>query len=465
MIARLALRNVFSEDSAPNSLHYPLFVLTLVAVASSYAFNTVGEQASFVRGGVGIPRGFEDLVAWSTLALSCVLGLVVLLLGLCVADIRSHEMRILSSLGLSRGRAVAMVLCEQAIVLLAALATGIPTGVLFSHALVFVTAFSFFGTVESFGFFLSPRAFGVTLLALLPMACAMALSAVLVASRRTPRVPAGKSPHPRQAPSRLCGCVRLGAGLALIGLSCLWLGWPCLMLVRDRGGFASQVMTGSPLSLAILFLGTWEALRGLGGVMASGGTCAHGRGPRGVLRAISGVDMGLLFWQASLPLSLATSCLALVGYQLAGALGSAHVEATSLDVGAMAYLGGYSSFVLGVAAGTTMAGAVGAHLRSSNREYLSLYGLGLPSGLVLGSQRRRVIGGFAVPCGMAAADVILCLAGRGLARTPYGTPWSQEGVVLAVLLCAVVLGPYLGTTMVSVRNSLRAEAVGRQLRW
>lgn len=460
MIARLALGNVLPRGGAHNSLHYPAFVLVLVATAAFYAFGSVDEQLSFVVGGVAPPRGLESLVDGATMALSLVLGLVMLVMGLRVVDLRRHEMHILSAFGLSEARIFLLMLCEQGIVLVMAFAVGLAVGLLFSHVLVFVTAALFAGHAEGFGAFLCVRALGTAARGVLPLVGAMVVSAALLVPRR-----GGSRRKGFGVPRRGAACAWLVVGVALVALSCLGLGWPCVVVVRGSDGWLRPVMQGAAISLVALFMGTWATLRGLGeDLRCSPGRLSLHRG-YGVLGTISRMELGRLLERRAPSLAFATVCLALVWYQLAGALGSCEMREASFDVPSMVYLGCYASFLLCVAAGTVLSATVGAHAISSNGEYLTLYGLGFPSGSVRRSQRRRIAWGFLVPLAMSFLEVVGYLAKEGLGTTPYGAGWSFQGVLLSLGFVGVILAAYLGTTLVSTRNSLRQAAVARHMGW
>lgn len=453
--------NVFT-GGRPNHLHYPFFVLVLVAVATFYAFGTVGEQLSFVAAGDVASDALGSLVADVTPVLSVDLGLVALLLSRHVAGLRRSEMRTLSSLGLAPGGVFILVTCEQGLVLASALAVGLPIGVLFSHALVFVAAAILSAPVSGFGFFFSPGALRSCLLAILPVVVATLSCAATMAVREGMPEREGR-PWRWLPPTRTLTVARLVVGTALVGLSTLRLGLPSALLVVRGGGQVARVTSAPPVSVLLLAFGTWEALRALGDLLARGGMPRH-RG-RGVMVPISHLELGRLLGEDALPLSFATTCAALAGFQLVGAFGSAGAADASLDVPLMVYLASYVSFVLYVVAGTTLAASVGMRVLSSGEEYLTLYGLGLSPEAIRHSQPWRVVWGFAVPVVLAALDVTACLVGERLGSAPPGAGWSSQGAMAAVVLGTVVLACYLGTSVVSVRNSLRQEANAHQIRW
>lgn len=464
MLARLAWRNLLLRRGPSRALHYPFFVIVMVSVAACYAFSTIDAQVSLLEGGDVLPRGFEGAMGRAAMVASVAVCLTMMVEYRCVAVLRRDELDTLRLLGLSYGDVCLMLWCEDSVVLLVGVAVGLLAGVLFSHVLVFVTAAMLSARVVGFGLFLSPAALGTTAGALAPIAATMLLSTLVVVPRR--RYRGGGQMRARRevrGPRWAAVACVLIAGLAAVVSSCSLLEWPCVEVLRDAGGQLVEGARGTPWAIALLSLGTVGLIWAMGEALPALGRCWE-RHRGSVVSSLTCAQVGGLMSSYAYELTFSTVCLTLVGYQLAGALGSRMDPQTPLDLPAMAYLGSFLSFMLLVCASTTLSSVVGLHVQLSGGEYLTLHDLGLSRQAVWRLQRRRIMLGFGVPIALSLAYLLAFLSRRGIQTTPYGMAWSPAGVALAALMCGTVLLAYAMTSTVSVRNSLRSEFVrARQL--
>lgn len=466
MVARVALRDMASRHGAFGTSYYPLFLFALMLSASFYAFNSTDGQLLFLQGGSGLPLGFGWTVRTMTMALALVAGMTMAILNVSMASLRSREMATLLALGATRPRIVAMMALEEGVVLVGALVAGIPIGVLFSHALVFVTAFFLSSTVVGFGPFLSLEALSAVVEGFVPVVVLTLLSCLAFVMLRDDRM------LPLQRISRGLGrdwhlawaLALLLGGFALCASSLSRFDWVCIRVVRHKDGWVGTTFQGEPLSAVLLLLGIWCVLCGLGGVLSHLPRRVHARG-RVVARAFALTKTADLICTEGFTLSLSTIMLTFVVYQLVEGFTSAMVMDSSFDVPATLYLSVFSSFVLLVSVGTNLASSVGTYVAQSSREYLALLDLGIPQAAVLCSQRMVVLAGFGFPTALSLFGVMFICAWRGMLSFSVGVILPHWIPLSSCVLCVIVLAVYLLTALGSVANTLRSEARASQHRW
>lgn len=261
MLIRLAFGNVVSHRGG----YVPFLTVTAVVVALFYAFGTIDGQTSFIQGGADLPMRYDLLVDYVTLALSCAVGVIDLLLVSSSAVFYRREQAMLLVMGLERWRLMAVGVLEQAFVVTLGLVAGIPLGILLSQVLVFVTAAILSGTVEGYHFFLSAASFWGTLRCGLVIFLLSSVSSALLAWQASPRNlsnPASRAPV-RSRPALSAAVLALGFVSTTVGA--LMLGQVDLRRVIATGDGAWQPVA----SLVLLALGTYGVIQGTAGLSAA----------------------------------------------------------------------------------------------------------------------------------------------------------------------------------------------------
>ncbi len=160
MLARLALGNV--RRSARDYAVY--FVTLVLGVAVFYAFNTISNQADFLKPEYGAILGMlGNVMVGLTVFLAFVLGFLMVYANNYLMRRRKRELGLYQVLGMRRSQVSVILMLETLMVSAVSLAVGVGLGVLASQMLVFVTAALFHEQVTAFSFQFSPEALAMTL--------------------------------------------------------------------------------------------------------------------------------------------------------------------------------------------------------------------------------------------------------------------------------------------------------------
>lgn len=161
MLAKLAFGNLRKSIR-----DYAVYFVTLVlGVAVFYAFNTISDQADFLKPEYGDLIGMlGDILMGLTVFLALVLGFLMVYANNYLVRRRKQELGLYQVLGMRRSQVSGILTLETLMASLVSLGVGLLVGVLLSQVLVFVTAALFHEQVTAFQFRFSFEALGLTLL-------------------------------------------------------------------------------------------------------------------------------------------------------------------------------------------------------------------------------------------------------------------------------------------------------------
>lgn len=438
MLGRLAWGNVRSGEHGVRTY----LLVSSVASATFYAFNTIEEQQCLIVGGSSFPPKFGGQVGLLTLVLAGIVGVVGLLLSRCVTMTDDRQLSVLRMLGAGRTRLALLLLVEQGIAWLIGLVVGLVLGVLLSHALVFISAWILSGTVEGFRPFLSVRALVTSVVGLsVDFLIAVGGSHITLLQQERQRARRGRLPRLRGAvwPSLLGALLCISGAYGLFSRAGIRHGpWHVLRLA---------------ICLAPLWLGTFLLLRGMAEAVDRWSLARRTSGRMAGMESLAITYLTGFGRQSAGSVSLFVVGLVTVLVAGAWALGgqgsfggSLYADLTACippgqasriveNADSLSYRALFTACVLLPVLMALLFTLVLGHVGGTARDYRILMDLGCPRSLVERSISQRVALAFAVPVALAFVQVVVVLLVGG----PYLSPKGFRGMALGLLMTGVAV--------------------------
>lgn len=469
MLGRLAWGNIRTGEHGVR----PFLVLTSLACAAFYAFNTIEEQGALIKGGVDLPAGYADSMAGLTLFLAGTVGVVCVLVGRSASLTGRRQLEVLRTLGLGGTGFMRLLFMEQGMIALLGLVLGLALGIVVSQALVFVTAALLSGSVRGFAPFFSGRALRISALSVLLIFVITFVGTIaqLAVEHRL-----------RHRPSRRRRRSMSGHPVALLvgGVACLPTSWAMFSLAG--WGLGLPAMVAHPLALGLLWVASVLLFRGVIETFSSRWLPRSDRLgeplPKGV-DAFTFASMVDLARAASGSFALAAVGLAESIFSLASGMGvwgasvgelrsEALVRAagplsqqSQASMDSMSYLAAFAAAVLVPASLVLLVVLVREDMSGTRDGYRILHDLGCPSDGIAHSIALRVAVGFLLSWALGAIVALVIflaevprLSVLGRFRLSLGLVWALAIVGIAVLACVIATSRSCGRV---VARALRAD--------